>query len=133
MSGTLVQEVEWNTRLEALLKQLDPLLGVETLKRLQGERRIFTHEVIHGEKSLGFYIGRVDVLANGDRELVIMHAVSEVKGPKPLAHILSGIFPGVGLQLKCKRVRIHSETRKMDNLLESSGYQFTESVFTKEI
>jgi len=129
----IVREAEYNERIEKLLTALDPVLGVEVIKRLMQEKKILAHEVVCNGYSVGFYLFSVDELANGDRELVIRHAISDVKGPKPLIHILSQIFPGVGLQLKCKRVRIHSETRKMDDLLEAGNYRFMESIFIKDI
>lgn len=128
-----VRETDWNERIEKLLTALDPWLGVETTKRLIEEKRIVAHEVILNGYSVGFYIFRVDILENDSKELVIMHAISDVKGPKPLIHILNNIFSGVGQQLNCNRVRIHSETRKMDDLLEAGGYRFMESVFVKDI
>lgn len=129
----IVRDTEWNERLQSLLTMLDPEIGVENLKRFIQEGKFFAHEVIYNGVSIGFYIFRIDTMSNGKRELVILHAISEIKGPKPLVHILNQIFPGVGMQYNCRRIRIHSESRKMDDLLEAGGFRFMESVFIKEI
>jgi hypothetical protein len=129
----IVNQVGFSDRLRKLIIALDPEIGADALKSLIDSGKIFVHEVIYNAISVGFYIGRVDIMGNGQKELVIMHALSDVKGSKPLLHILNQIFPNVGAQLNCKRVRIHSETRKMDDLLESGGFKFLESVFVKDI
>lgn len=130
---TEFKQVEWNERVQLLVEKLDPLIGAYALMELVKSGTCFVHEVFVNHQSIGFYIGRVDVLANSERDLVIMHAMSDRKGHKPLIHVLSIIFPAVADQLRCNRVRIHSDQRKIDSLLESAGYEYFETVFMKEV
>ena len=126
-------QVPWNVRLEKLLEDMNPLIGVPILKKAVDEEKIAAFEVIADEVSIGFILVRIESLFNGDIELVVMHALSEIKGRSPLSHIVSVMLPDVAKHYGAKSIRIHSDMRKMDDFLEREGFRFMESIFVKKV
>ena len=132
MNITATQAV-WNERLEKLLTQLDPVIPVSKIKEHVLAGTVLAFEVVAEEISVGFFLVRIEKLYNDDLELVVLHAMSEVKGHTPLSHIVSVMLPDMAKNYGAKSIRIHSEMRKMDCLLEREGFKFQESIFSKKV
>lgn len=133
MSAIAVKSSPWCERLEKLVTDLDPEVGLEAIKKNVEAGNLTAFEVFVEEISIGFFIARIEVLYNNRRELVLIHAVSEVKGKTPLAHIFGTLLPELARKHEISTIRIHSEQRKLDDFLERQGFEFAESVFVKRI
>lgn len=123
----------WTDRVGRLLDECRPMFGVEALKEKIEAGEVTAFETFVDELSVGFFLVRVDVLIDGRYELVLLHAVSEYKGKTPIAHILGVLLPNIAKEYGIKKVRVHSQMRKLDDFLERGGFQFQESVFVKEV
>lgn len=62
-----------------------------------------------------------------------MFGVSEEKIERPLTSVLSPVFDELAKAVNIKTVRVHSQHRGIDRMLEKKGYNFSESVFIKRI
>jgi hypothetical protein len=133
MNGIRLDHVPWNERIEKLVIELDPIVGVEALKLNVGNGTITAYEVFFDENSIGFFLARGETLWNGAKELVILHAVSEVKGRTPLSSLLSVFLPRLAKDQGYASIRIHSERRGLDAVLEETGFKFQETVFVKKV
>jgi hypothetical protein len=122
-----------DSSIDKLLEKLDPQVGIEALKKRIAEKTIFLYDVLFDSKRLGIFIARIDTLYDGEKELVIMHAVSDFEIEHPLTSVLNPVFDSLAKELGIKSVRIHSERRGIDKLLEDSGYKFIENVFQKRV
>lgn len=129
----IIKQIPVDTSVDPLLEKINPLVGVQALKAQIASGEIFLYGVFFDNKRLGIFIARIDVLLNGEKELVIMHASSDFEIERPLTSVLNPVFDGLANELKIKSVRIHSEHRGIDKLLEDSGYKFIESVFQKRL
>lgn len=123
----------WGERLERLMIDLNPSVGVEALKKKIEEGVVSVFEVFCDEYSIGYFTARVDVLYDGSRDLVLLQAMSEVKGSTPIAHVTGVLLPELAKMNGCQKVRIHSSMRKLDYFLEREGFEFQESVFFKKV
>jgi len=126
-------KAQWTDRVGVLLDECKPLCGVDALKEKIQSGAVTVFETFIDEFSIGFFLVRVDVLIDGRYELVLLHAVSEVKGKTPIAHVLGVLLPGIAKEYGIKKVRVHSAMRKLDDFLEREGFAFQESVFVKDV
>lgn len=128
-----VSSSPWCERLEKLMTSLELEVGLDALKKQVEEGNITAFEVFVDEISIGFFMVRIETLYNQARQLVLLHAVSEVKGKTPIAHITGALLPEIAKKCGVKTIRIHSTMRKLDDFLEHEGFKFSESVFIKRI
>ncbi len=85
------------------------------------------------EKRLGIFFARVDTLYTGEKELVILFGVAEKNIKQPLTSVLNPVFDELAKKVNIKTIRIHSERKGIDRLLEKNGYKFQETIFIKRI
>lgn len=105
----------------------------ESINQALASRQVVALEVVLDNLLIGYLVAFEDTLLNGKRELAIIRALSCVKGKSPLSHIISHGLGQFAKSLSVNSVRIHSERRGLDSLLEESGYKFKESIFIKEL
>lgn len=117
----------------ALLQKVNPAVGVDTLAGLVQRGLISLFEVHADGVLLGIFISRTDRLFNGDSELVIMHAAAVQRPPFPMTSILNPVFDQVAKDHGLRAVRVHSDKKGLDKLLEAHGYEFQEAVYRKVI
>lgn len=123
----------WDEQVNALAKRLNPVYGLAALQGLVDRGEVKLYDVIVQDNRLGVIITRIDTGYNGTRELVVMHAVSEVKPAQPLTSVLAPVFEAIAKTAGADKVRVHSDRRGIDKLLEDNGYSFSETVFIKEV
>ena len=117
----------------ALLEKINPVVGVDCLSG-QVQRGLITLFEVHADDLiLGIFLARVDTLLNGDKELVIIHASAVVKPPVPMTSVLNPLFDQVARDREIKSIRIHSDKKGLDKIMENSGYEFQEAVYRKVI
>ena len=85
------------------------------------------------EERLGIFFARIDTLYNGEKELVIMFAVSEEKIEIPLTSVLNPVFDELAKVASIKTIRMHSQHRGIDKMLGKNGYNFSETIYIKRI
>lgn len=123
--------IEQNHR--ALLERINPAVGVDCVVSLIQRDQITLYEVHADGALLGIFLCRVDTLLDGERELVIMHAAAVVKPAIPMTSILNPLFDRVALDHGIRAVRIHSDKKGLDAIMEECGYQFQETVYRKAL
>jgi hypothetical protein len=62
-----------------------------------------------------------------------MFAVSEEKIEISLTSVLPEILEALARSVNINTIRIHSERKGMDKLLDKNGYKFQENIFIKRI
>jgi len=128
-----VNRIPWGPGIPELLTRLDTSMRVTTIQ-LGIENETFTlFEVVFEGKRLGILLTRLDVTFDGEKELVVMFAVSEFKTSFPFSSLLGPVYEEIARSHGAKRIRTHSSRRGVDRLLEQNGYEFIESVFIKEV
>lgn len=130
--------VKWNVRLKDLMDELKPTVGTDAIRKAVENEQIGAFEVVvispEGEKVfVGYFLTRVDVLWNGEQEMVVLHAVTEMKGKAPVEFCLASIFPAIAREKKIKTVRVHSQRKGLDVVMEKIGYQLEETVWRFEV
>lgn len=128
-----LEQVLWNDRLEKLVQELKPVVGWEAIRDHVTSEAISAYEVYFDAVSIGYFLARESTLLNNEKQLVILHALAQVKGKTPLSSLLAVVIPGLAREKGYASVRIHSERRGMDALLEEAGYKFMENVFELRI
>jgi len=116
-----------------LLEKVNPVIGVETLRVMIEQGQLGLYEVACDNKPIGIFVTQLDLLKDGTRELVILHAVACDKPEIHLTSVLGKVFNDLAKSLNMKSIRIHSSKRGLDKLIESEGYEFLETVFFKKV
>lgn len=133
MKVTASQKAYEEEKHRALLEKLDPVVGVDCLAGRVQRDLITLFEVHADDLLLGIFLARVDTLLNGDRELVILHASAVVKPSVPMTSVLNPLFDQVARDQGLKSVRIHSDKKGLDRIMEQSGYKFQEAIYRKAL
>lgn len=128
-----VRQKNWDDLAERLVKKLNPVVGVDVIRDSVNSKRVALYEVKADGFVLGIFLARVDILENGERQLVIMHAIAEYNVKQSLTSVLNPFFDEIARGHKIKSIRIHSERPGMDKVLKKNGYKFSESVFIKNL
>lgn len=116
-----------------LFKKINPFVGIDCLIQQVKEEKIFLYEVTADDLLLGIFLARIETLLNGDLEFVVIHASSIIKPPVPLTSILNPIFDKIANDNRIKSIRVHSDKKGLDHLLEENNYSFLESIYRKEL
>ena len=117
----------------ALLEKIKPFVGVENLIGSIQRDLITLFEVHADESFLGIFISRVDRLIDGSRELVIMHASAAVDTPMPISSVFNPLWDQVAIENGLRSIRVHSDRRGLDRILEKNKYEFQEAVYRKAL
>lgn len=117
----------------ALLKQLDPIIGLKCLTDNIRNGNITLYEVMVDGFLVGLFMARVETLINGEKELVIFYAVAVSKPTVAMTSILNPLFDKIATDKSIKTIRVHSEKKGLDKILEANGYEFLETVYRKVI
>jgi len=125
--------VKWSEEIGKMLDLLKPALPVKTIRELCETDRLWIYEVFFDKLSIGYFLTRDETLFDGTKELVITHCMTKVKGRTPLSSVLGCIIPNLAKERGFSSIRIHSERRGMDTILEHQGFTFFETVFTKRL
>jgi hypothetical protein len=126
-------EVPWCDRIENYLIQVNPTIGVESVKSAVQANRFKALEVFINDASIGFVIARIDTLVNGSRQFVVMHTLSDIKGRTPLVMIASVLLEQLAKKYVCDSVCCFSDRLGWDGVLKRAGYKYKESIFIKEV
>lgn len=126
-------EASWSSRLENLVREMNPSIGVEAIKNAVESNKFKAFEVFINESSIGFLIARIDTLADGSRQFVSLHSLSEVKGRTPLVMISSVLFEGLAKKYACTSICCFSDRPGWDGVLKRAGYEYRESIFIKKV
>lgn len=117
----------------ALLEKINPSIGVNLLIGQVQRDSIALFEVHADELLLGIFLSRVERLVDGKDELVILHASAVVKTPIGLMSVCNPLFDQVARDHGLKSIRVHSDKKGIDQILNESNYVFQESVYRKEL
>lgn len=83
---------------------------------------------------IGCIVTRIDTNYNLEKELVIMYTFTMYdRNDLNFVSLLNPIYDDIARTANIKRIRVHSERRGHDILLEKNGYKFLETVFIKEL
>ncbi len=82
---------------------------------------------------IGYLVAKIDTLFDGTKELAVFRALAVVKGKNPIAHVVSHGLREYARRLGLDSVRVHSDVRGLDALLEEAGYEFQENIFVTRI
>lgn len=128
-----LKRICWDANVEELIKWLNPVYGIEVLKRNVETGLLSIFEIVCDSNRIAILVTRVDTLLNGNRELVIMHAVGNFENSNNLVSILNPVFDTLARMHKVTIIRVHTQRKGMDALLEENGYKFSENVYKKEL
>lgn len=134
-TGTVIDlnRIRWDTGVEELIQQVNPIYGIEALRRNVATGLLSIFEIASDNKRIAILVTRVDTLLNGNRELVIMHAAGNFENSNNLVSILNPVFDTLARMHKVKIIRVHTQRKGMDALLEENGYHFCENIYKKEL
>ncbi len=116
-----------------LLEKIDPAVGVACLAGTVQRDLIMLFEVHADGLLLGIFLARIDRLIDGGRDLVICHAAAVDKPSIAMTRILNAIFDQVARDYGLNSVRIHSDKKGLDRIMEKNNYVFQEAVYRKVI
>jgi hypothetical protein len=128
-----LNRIRWDANVEELIQRLNPIYGIEALRRNVATGFLSIFEIVTEGRRIAILVTRVDTLLNGNQELVIMHAVGNFETSQNLVSILNPVFDTLARMHKVKIIRVHTQRKGMDALLEENGYNFCESVYKKEL
>ena len=132
---TTVKEIEFDDDVVLLFtnQALISYADIELLKKEVDKKTYQLIEVSYKEHRIAIFLMRHDKLINGTTELVIVHCVGNEKIPKEIKpySMLSPIFDTLAKKFNHSSVRIHSDRRALDRLLDRNGYKFQEAIFSK--
>jgi len=121
------------TKHHALLEKMNPCFGVELLKKLVTSEAYILYEVYAEDSFIGIFLAKLDKLIDGEIELVILHAAA-VKAPAmPITSVLNPVFEAVAREHGIRSIRVHSDKKGLDKLLEENNFKFAEAIFRKVI
>ena len=117
----------------ALFQRINPAVGVDLLIG-QVQRDLITLFEVHADGLLlGVFLSRIERLIDGTQELVILHASAVVKPPMGLMSICNPLFDQVAKDHGLKSIRVHSDKKGIDQILNECNYVFQETVYRKEL
>lgn len=119
--------------LQVLYREYYPESEFEPIKSAAIDGKLTILQVFWEKVLIGYLVAREDVLFGGKKELAVIRAMACVKGKNPIAHVLAHGLSRFALSHGFDSVRIHSDRRGMDAFLEEAGFEFQESVFTKDL
>lgn len=122
-----------NQKHRVLLEKVNPAVGVQCLAGSIQRDLISLFEVHADGLLLGVFVSRVDDLIDGSKELVIMHASASDQTPLAMTKVLNRIFDKVAIDNGLKSIRVHSDKRGLDRILEKNNYEFQEAVYRKAL
>lgn len=128
-----VRRIPYGLDVEQLIEKLQPDCGITALKKHIENGMLSVYEITREEKRLAILITRIDTLLDDSQELVIMHAIGSFGTVKNLVSILGPAFDELAKLHQVKAVRVHTDRRGMDKLLEDNGYKYQESIFKKRL
>lgn len=115
----------------ALLKKIDPCYGVALLIEKVTSKEFMIFEVYVNDQILGIFLAKVDSLIDNTREFVILNAAAVVDPEVPLTSVLNPVFSAVARQIGLRSIRVHSDKKGLDKLLEENNFIFMESIYRK--
>lgn len=123
----------WDPQIEKAVRKLDPFCGVDAVReRVQsGHFQVFS--IWFDREHLGVIFVRIDKRYDGAKELVLVYTVARDGISRPLTSYMGPVLDQIARNNGLPYIRIHSERRGIDRILEHSGYEFQESVFTKKV
>jgi len=128
-----IERIKWKDEVGTLLATTNLAVPVNAVQERCAQDLLWIYEVFFDKLSIGYFLTRDETLFDGTKQLVITHCVTKVKGKTPLASILGLIIPNLARERGYSSVRIHSERRGMDHIIEQQGGVFFESVFTIKV
>lgn len=126
-------EVAWSERIDNFFEILHPTIGAEWIKNAVESNRFKALEVYLNKQSIGFLIVRIDTLADGSRQFVVLHTLSEVKGKTPLVMIASVLLESLAKKYACTSICCFSDRKAWDGVLNRAGFNYRESIFEKKV
>jgi len=116
-----------------LLDKLNTFVGIDHLIDRINRNEIELYEVYADDSFLGMFLSRIEKLLDGERELVILHA-SAIERPKvALTSVLDYMFDKVARDHGLKSLRVHSDKKGLDRIMEAHKYKFQEAVYRKAL
>lgn len=123
----------WDDQAARLLGGILSPAGVQARRAAVQANEIGLYEVQANEFSIGIFLVRLVHRMTGEKELVILHGAAEHAIKTPLTSILGPHFDYIARSCGAKYVRVHSQRRGLDAVLQEHGYEFMETVFVKEL
>ena len=123
----------WHSELDNLIDAFNPEVPQAVIHDLIDKKLLQAFEVMIDGVKVGYFISRIDCSYEGKKDFVVLWALSSVKGKAPMINVLGSLVSGLAKEIGCDRVRIHSDSRKMDAFLERGGFKYMETVYRKEL
>ncbi len=115
----------------ALLEKMDPCFGVDLLKKMLLHGAYDLYEVYADEEFVGIFLSKLDRLIDGEIELVILHAAAVDKPAIAMTNILNALFEKVAADRGLKSIRVHSDKKGLNKILEDNNFKFAEAIYRK--
>lgn len=127
-------QIEWNSVIESLVtERLKPIGGAESLKKQVESKSLILFGVSVNDIFVGCFFVRVEILLDGQSELVIVHGIAAQETPVPFTSLLNPIFDKIAKDNNFGSIRIHSDQKGIDEIAKKNGYVEIERVFRKKI
>jgi len=117
----------------ALLEKVNPAVGVDCLAGTIQRDMNALYEVHADGLLLGIFVSRIERLIDGSKELVILHGSAAEKIPFPFTSVLNRVWDQVAKDNGLNSIRVHSDKRGLDRILEKNKYEFQEAVYRKAL
>jgi len=108
---------------------VDARIGLDGIKENIKAGKIAFYGVYGDKVLIGFLLIRIDVNYAGSEEMVVMYSQCLKKIDRPFFSFLGELYDQIA---NGRRIRIHSERRAIDKVIEQQGFKFVEAVYIRE-
>lgn len=119
--------------LDKLIEKLDPFCGKEPVKKEISCGQMQAWQVLADEISLGCFITRIDARYDGEKDLVLLFTVAELKAKQAISGVMYKLLEEIARESGIKYIRIHIDRPALSRIVEHAGFNFLESVYIKRI
>ncbi len=123
--------VEVTTDRLQLLAACSPEIGLSRLAERVTGGDLTLLEALADETSIGLAVVSVSETLHG-RTLSLLHGVA-TNGVKGFSDLISPALEAVAKNSECRAVRVHSDRAGLDGICKKHGYEFAETIWTKNV
>lgn len=114
-----------------LFQKLNLEYGLDLLIEKVKTGTFLIYEVTADNVFVGIFTAKLDRLIDNTPELVILHAAAVADIERPMTSILNPLFESVARENGIKSIRVHSDKKGLDKILEDNNFKFTECIYRK--
>lgn len=126
---TLIQATEFKKEYQLLINErLKPTFYFDYEQHFL-YKNIFIYEV----RYFGIFCGIIICRVSYDAEFVIMHAISMKDTKIPFILMVNNEINAIAKKHYCRFIRLHSDKKALDKLIEKCGFEHYETVYIKKV